>query len=203
MSLSQILPVSATDPSGDARDLTRFVRVYDDSLESGFCQRMVESFERLSTLHARNGRGHMRTLESSAWTELNVSRTGDASLERFFRERIATDLARYNRDLGLSLEVPLRTRMEELRIKRYSVSEGDQFQPHFDSLDYTSNRYLVFLWYLNDVSEGGETEFCDLDIKVSARAGRLLMFPPYWMFQHAGRPPRSNDKYILSTYLLF
>jgi hypothetical protein len=53
------------------------------------------------------------------------------------------------------------------------------------------------------VSEGGETEFCDLDIRVSACAGRLLMFPPYWMFQHAGLPPRSNDKYIISTYLLF
>ena len=29
------------------------------------------------------------------------------------------------------------------------------------------------------------------------------MFPPYWMYQHAGLPPRSNDKYIISTYLLF
>jgi hypothetical protein len=29
------------------------------------------------------------------------------------------------------------------------------------------------------------------------------MFPPYWMFQHAGLPPRSNDKYIVSTYLMF
>ena len=36
-----------------------------------------------------------------------------------------------------------------------------------------------------------------------ARAGRLLMFPPYWMYQHAGLPPRSSDKYIISTYLLF
>jgi len=38
---------------------------------------------------------------------------------------------------------------------------------------------------------------------VQARRGRLLMFPPYWMYQHAGMPPLSNDKYILSTYLLF
>ena len=29
------------------------------------------------------------------------------------------------------------------------------------------------------------------------------MFPPYWMFQHAGRPPVGGDKYILSTYLMF
>lgn len=32
---------------------------------------------------------------------------------------------------------------------------------------------------------------------------RLLIFPPYRMFLHAGLPPRSGDKYILSTYLEF
>jgi prolyl 4-hydroxylase len=31
----------------------------------------------------------------------------------------------------------------------------------------------------------------------------MLIFPPYWMYQHAGLPPLSNEKYILSTYLLF
>jgi len=29
------------------------------------------------------------------------------------------------------------------------------------------------------------------------------MFPPYWMYQHAGVAPQSSEKYILSTYLLF
>jgi hypothetical protein len=88
--------------------------------------------------------------------------------------------------------------------ERFDFVEGaDQFQLHFDSLDYTSSRYLVFLWYLNDVSEGGETDFPDLGLRVDARAGRLLVFPPYWMFQHAGPPPKSNEKYIISTYLLF
>jgi len=62
---------------------------------------------------------------------------------------------------------------------------------------------MVFLWYLNDVAEGGQTRFTDLSIDVQARCGRLLVFPPYWMYQHAGMSPKSNDKYILSTYLLF
>jgi hypothetical protein len=53
------------------------------------------------------------------------------------------------------------------------------------------------------VVEGGETVFPQLDVRIAARQGRLLAFPPYWMFQHAGLPPLSGDKYILSTYLLF
>ena len=61
----------------------------------------------------------------------------------------------------------------------------------------------MFLWYLNDVERGGATRFPGLGVEVAARAGRLLIFPPYWMFQHEGLPPESGDKYILSTYLLF
>ncbi|WP_235430451.1 hypothetical protein [Xanthomonas sp. MUS 060] len=35
------------------------------------------------------------------------------------------------------------------------------------------------------------------------RAAYLPIFPPDWMLLHAGMPPRSGDKDILSTYLQF
>lgn len=183
-------------------ELGKFIRTYDDALEGDFCKRMIQSFEKLTHLQARNGRDVMPQLPESAWTELNISRV-DASLESYFRKQAMHYLDKYNEEIALTLPIPLRNRFEDLRIKRYTVADGDQFQPHFDAKDYSSNRYLVFLWYLNDVAQGGETEFCDLGLRIHARAGRLLVFPPYWMFQHAGLPPRSNDKYMISTYLLF
>jgi prolyl 4-hydroxylase len=185
------------------RDLARFVQVFDTAIDLGLCAQMIASFEQLAQFHARNGRGVLTQLEDSAWTELNVSRNADAALKDFFRAQVFRFLDIYNERTGLTLPIPRRDRVEELRIKRYFTESGDQFQAHFDALDYMSNRYLVFLWYLNDVAEGGETEFPDIGLRVEARAGRLLMFPPYWMFQHAGLPPKSNDKYIISTYLLF
>lgn len=183
-------------------ELGKFIRTYDAALEGDFCERMIQSFEKLTHLQARNGRDVMPQLPESAWTELNISKV-DASLEAYFRKQAMHYLDKYNEEIALTLPIPLRSRFEDLRIKRYTVVDGDQFQPHFDAKDYSSNRYLVFLWYLNDVAQGGETEFCDLGLRVQARAGRLLVFPPYWMFQHAGLPPRSNDKYMISTYLLF
>jgi hypothetical protein len=186
-----------------APDLGHFVQCFDGALAPDLCQRMIESFDRLSQFHARNARRTVDQLDQSAWTELNVTKVADPSFEKFFREQVMHHLAVYNERVALTLPVPPRNRLENLRIKRYSVEAGDRFQPHFDALDYSSNRYMVFLWYLNDVMEGGETEFCDLGLRIEARQGRLLMFPPYWLFQHAGLPPRSNDKYIISTYLLF
>ncbi|HTA65037.1 MAG TPA: 2OG-Fe(II) oxygenase [Xanthomonadaceae bacterium] len=185
------------------RDLARYVQCFDHALDPAFCAQMIESFEKLSRLHDRNGRGVITSLTDSSWTELNVSKLADAGMLDLFRGQVFRFLEQYNALLGLTLPIPARERLENLRIKRYFVESHDQFQPHFDALDYTSNRYLVFLWYLNDVAEGGETDFPDLGLRVGARAGRLLVFPPYWMFQHAGLPPKSNDKYIISTYLLF
>jgi hypothetical protein len=187
----------------DIADLRHYVRVYDGSLEPALCARMLDSFARLARFHQMNGRELRRGLEASAWTELNVSRLADEAFLGSFRRTIAKALARYNADVGLAIPVPDSGVTSDLVIKQYRPGGGEQFQLHFDAVHHVANRYLVLLWYLNDVAEGGETRFPQLDLAVAPRTGRLLMFPPYWMFQHEGAPPLSGDKYIVSTYLLF
>jgi prolyl 4-hydroxylase len=184
-------------------DLRHYIRAYERDLEPSFCQRMIESFNGLTPHHRQRGRSTRRGLENSAWTELNVSGLSDQSFLGFFRTRIDLALKRYNDDVGLQIAVPNSPKMAELILKRYRPGMAEQFQPHFDSVNEVANRYFVLLWYLNDVAEGGETVFPQLEVRIAARQGRLLVFPPYWMFQHAGMPPVSGDKYILSTYLLF
>lgn len=184
-------------------DLAHYIRTYDEDLEPAFCRRLVGSFNSLSRFHKPSGKGHRHGLEESAWTELDVSALSDASFLGFFRARIDLALERYNRDVGLAIGVPNSAKTAELILKRYRAGFDEQFQPHFDSIHQVANRYFVLIWYLNDVAEGGETVFPQLDIRIIPREGRLLVFPPYWMFQHAGMPPVSGEKYIMSTYLLF
>ena len=185
------------------QDLRHFVRVYDNALSATWCSRLLAGFDALSAHQARNGRELRAALHDSAWTELNITRHGDPLTVGHFRKLIEEGLARYNADVGLGIPVPNSPACADLVIKRYRPGSGERFQLHFDSVDHLANRYLVFLWYLNDVGSGGGTRFPDLDFEVDARAGRLLIFPPYWMYQHEGLPPLSGDKYILSTYLLF
>lgn len=184
-------------------DLRHYVRVYDDDLPAEVTTRMVQSFQGLARFHQPNGRGFRAGLEQSAWIEVNVTRLSDEGFRTFFRTKIDAALARYNADLGLGIPVPNSPLTADLILKRYRPGGAEHFQPHFDSHAEHANRYLVLLWYLNDVAEGGETAFPQLDLAVQPRTGRLLVFPPYWMYQHEGRPPISGDKFILSTYLLF
>ena len=183
--------------------LERFVQVYDHALPPAVCAKMIESFHALERFQRPNGQGQRAGLEQSRWTELDISALSDAGFRSMLLHNMHTHLQRYVDTLGLTIPVPATENISELIIKRYRAGGDDSFQPHFDSLGSVSNRYLVFIWYLNDVTQGGETEFVDLGLEVKPASGRLLVFPPYWMFQHAGRPPLSNDKYILSTYFLF
>ena len=184
-------------------DLRRYIRTYDQDLDARLCQQMIGSFAGLERFQLRNGRGVRRGLEDSAWTELNVSRLSDAAFQGMFRGFIDRALERYNRDIELAIPIPNSPLFSNLTLKRYRPGQQEQFQLHFDAINHVANRYLVLLWYLNDVEQGGETRFPQLDVSIPARAGRLLMFPPYWMYQHEGLPPVSGDKYIISTYLLF
>jgi hypothetical protein len=64
----------------------------------------------------------------------------------------------------------------------------------------TSNRILVWTIYLNDVEEGGETEFLYLNKRVKAEKGVTAIFPANFVATHRGNPPISNNKYILTGW---
>lgn len=184
-------------------DIQHYIRIYDGHLDASMCRQMIESFAGLARFQRHNGRGVRAGLEESAWTELNVTTLSDPAFRQMFQMRIDAALEQYNRDVGLRIALPNSGSMDNLVMKRYRPGTDERFQVHFDAIHHVANRYLVLLWYLNDVQAGGETRFPQLDFSVAPRVGRLLMFPPYWMYQHEGAPPVSEDKYILSTYFLF
>ena len=69
--------------------------------------------------------------------------------------------------------------------------------------------FIVLILYLNDVKEGGETGFLfkeegeDDFFKVKPEAGKLIIHPASWPYIHKGYMPKSDDKYILTTWLEF
>jgi len=69
---------------------------------------------------------------------------------------------------------------ESFQILKYE--EGQFYRTHHDSSNAnkhkpTGHRILTFFLYLNDVEEGGETRFTNLDISVKPKKGRALVWP--------------------------
>jgi Rps23 Pro-64 3,4-dihydroxylase Tpa1-like proline 4-hydroxylase len=89
-----------------------------------------------------------------------------------------------------------------MQLQKYEKNIG-KYVYHEDSrceFNDRKIRKLTFLWYLNDVHEGGETEFWSKH-RIKPEAGKLVLFPACWTFPHRGNVPISNDKYIITGWL--
>lgn len=67
----------------------------------------------------------------------------------------------------------------------------------------TLHRVLLFMYYLNTVVEGGETEFLFQERKITPRQGRMVIAPASFTHTHKGHVPLSGDKLILTSWVLF
>jgi len=63
------------------------------------------------------------------------------------------------------------------------------------------SRALVFTIYLNDIEDGGETEFLHFSKRVKPKTGRIVIWPSSFPYLHRGNPPLSGKKYILTSWL--
>jgi hypothetical protein len=63
-------------------------------------------------------------------------------------------------------------------------------------------RAFVFSIYLNDVEEGGETEFLNFSKRTKPKTGRIVIWPAAFPYLHRGNPPLSGEKYILTSWMM-
>jgi hypothetical protein len=87
-------------------------------------------------------------------------------------------------------------------VQRYIKNEG-RYIYHDDSrinVEKSEYRIMTYLWYLNDVKEGGETVFWN-DYKIKPEKGKLILFPACWTFPHCGKMPISSNKYIITGWI--
>jgi len=90
------------------------------------------------------------------------------------------------------------------QIQRYLPKQGFH-SIHCERFGYgqSLNRFLVFATYLNDVNEGGETEFIHQKLKIKAEKGLTAIFPVEWTHTHKGIPAPKEKKYIVTGWYCY
>ena len=175
--------------------LSSHVLTFEDTLSPAHCQALIDRFE--ASPHGElceQEMGHRFTQVdvSQHWPDEHQALT-QVFLQYFSRYQIALNAAFW----------PPQFAFENLRVKRYLPNGRDGFPLHVDVMGQAAaRRFMTAFIYLN-APEGGETVFPQLDLVVAPQPGRLIAFPPLWLFPHAGLPPRAGPKYILHTYLCY
>jgi len=79
------------------------------------------------------------------------------------------------------------------------INPEDDISTKVDIMSYeNARRFLCFTWFLNNNS-AGQVNF--LDLTIQPEVGKLIVYPPFWLFPHKELSPVETPKYILTTYL--
>ena len=179
--------------------LVDLVQVYDDALPLSVCQETISIFE-------TDKAGQFQADSRKSWIEYIITNNKGADWRALEQQYLNTMIEYFKRYCELPVAGMLKRQtpraFEHLKMKKYCAGDNHEFELHIDAFDKrTAVRTVGFLFYLNDVSQGGETQFPNLNLSIDAKAGRLLILPPMWMYEHQGMPPVSNHKYIVTSYL--
>jgi hypothetical protein len=67
----------------------------------------------------------------------------------------------------------------------------------------TASRLLAFTLYLNDIEEGGETEYLYQGFRIKPEQSTLVIWPAGFTHTHRGNPPLKETKYIVTGWVEF
>lgn len=165
-----------------------------------FVQTSSQNLERAKTIGGKDGIYHMNRTGMNCWVAHSQSNT-----TMQVGQRIA-DLVGF----------PLKN-AESYQVVYYTG--GTQYNDHHDAFDSGTEegkkhlkrggqRIWTALGYLNDVEEGGATEFPDLNISVAPKKGSLLVWrnvlpattKVHPKSLHAGRPVTKGEKYAFNLW---
>jgi len=183
----------------DMNKLDRFVIINDKFFTKKFCKTLINLFINNKDKHQRFDQGGKPN-----YTQLLLDSTDDngALFKELSQKHLINAVKSYLHFVPECTFWKPGFSFEQFRIIEYCNNGTDQFIDHVDAYSKESSmRFLSLVWFLNDVKEGGETEFLNLQTKIEPITGKLVMFPSTWNFPIKDHVPVSNNKYILTSYL--
>jgi len=204
-----------------ATNLNYYTRVYDKFLTEEICDAYVSMFEETMEKDSeeveRTGIciGPTRPDGHQICGNCNCQRMNPMGFDRFDHlnkltmNNFINVVDKYKLDTQIhETQWPKNIMWEEFRMKRFIVGKGskndEQFGNHVDVFSHAgAKRFLILMVYLNDDFKGGETIFPHYNDSITPKKGRIVIFPPLWMYLHRGNPPLGPGfaKYFLMTYL--
>ena len=186
----------------------QFIGIYEDALNPGLCDALLNEFERHSALGVTNkgmtGQGVDTFRKRSE--DLNIMAFPSLfDVNKSVIDSIMAMYALYSETYVGVKDYTAPHKVTALNIQKYKYEEkAAYYQFHCEIHPKYSDRVTTFVVYLNDIAEGGETEFLEQRIRVRPKKGTIVIFPAYFTHVHRGNPVLSNeDKYVISGWLNF
>ena len=188
-------------------NLSDYVISFDNSLSKEICDEMMIKFDCdknvVDGITQSRDRGY-KISDSKKSREIMISDSKDWKFyDNKVYECLALNLKQYFNFIRDKLDYGFNNPKDSgYKMKKYDKNDG-WFDWHVDfsiNQHETTSRALAVILYLNDVNDGGCTEF-RFGLQIKPQKGKMIIFPATWMFPHRGQVPISNSKYIITTFI--
>lgn len=188
--------------------MSDFIQVYENVFDSAFCKKAIESMNKSFDL----GFGFTRqdSNDSNRHTKddfqvfpsqlVNVNSVFDDEMNKTFTDKFWSVCYKdYASKFSILDDLDQHT-IHGNKLQKTQVGGGYHIW-HCEHSSGESKRILAYIVYLNDVDEGGETEFLYQHKRYKPKQGSVVIFPAGFTHTHRGNPPLSNTKYIMTGWV--
>jgi hypothetical protein len=190
-----------------------FIEVIDNVVTNDICRQTIIAFEKLVELgYGYSRKKHEGTSKlykhdmSVGFLDLMLSSIDIGTmtaLSESYNQSILNYIEKYEAGMfGISPEngtFPIS--QSGIKIQKTIPMGGYHVWHSENSTLETKGRAVAWMLYLNDVVEGGETEFLYQSKRVKPKTGRLVIWPAGWTHTHRGNPPLEGEKYIITGWM--
>lgn len=180
-------------------DFSNFIYTERNALPKSFCNNVIEKFEQDDRKRQGQVGGGVH-LDIKRSSDLSISDLCDwKSYDEAFYNSLHSALKKYTAFIPEEFyKFNALSKLDKdsgYQIQR--TQPGDYYIWHHDQ---TKTRLVTFIWYLNDIKDGGYTEFID-GTRIQPEAGKLIIFPATWDFLHRGVSPKTETKYLCTGWV--
>ena len=189
----------------------QFIGIYEDAFSKQFCEEAVTYFENMNKTGFCHNRQNFEGILKHKKDDYTVFPHYEALVDLTPTQKLISEFGTifwsncysdYSNKFS-SLQEAEKHFIFSCRIQKTEIG-GGYHEWHFESnTRAVSQRLMAWMVYLNNVEEGGETEFLYQHIRIKPKAGTLLLWPAGYTHTHRGNPPLSNSKYILTGWVEF
>ena len=196
-------------------DINDFIGIFDDVFEKEYCESLINTFElsvEMNKTVKRVDHGYnpqqanntMYYIANDLFANQQRSQTFvDLEILQTFNKTIWECYDVYRKKYGVLEGVGRHQLNPDVKIQKTLPSEGYHVW-HCEHGDVqSSSRMMLVMLYLNDVEEGGETEFLYQSRRIEPKMGRLVFCPAQFTHTHRGNPPLKGNKYMMNGWLQY
>lgn len=182
-----------------------FIGIFDTEYDTGplieywkYQQKAGATFNRYG-LFGRERKAHSRRDECLATEDFMLDHQCGYMYVKQYNEVIGMCLEKYLNKYEQLLHY--RYQQVYLNVQRTLPQQGYHAWHDERGSMGTNRRVLATMMYLNNVDDGGETEFLYQSKRYQPKRGRVLLWPAGFTHTHRGNPPLSGEKYIATSWL--